>query len=316
MARRAEIAAAAARLGYRPDPMLASLSAYRQSKRPVEIRSAIAWINQWPNPKMLRKLQEFDSYWHGAHDFAERLGYHLEEIIVGADMSPERLQQILAARNINGILVPPHQQELNLPGFDWNRFSVIRLGTSVHQIRSHIVTSDQLKCASLAFEQIWARGYRRIGFVTSDRFDRNTGSNFRAGYLSAQDKMVPLRQHLAPLLISEENSAADLKALKRWMHLAKPDALLTTPANFPELLKMAGLRVPADIAVAATSTRDGKFDSGVDQNPYEVGRVALATLAAMVQQNERGLPEYCRRILVEGKWVDGKSLPKKITPNH
>src|ERR1700712_5330659 len=59
-ARRQEIAEAAERLGYRPDPMLSSLAAYRQAKKPMEIRSTVAWLNQWPNPRDLRRFQEFD----------------------------------------------------------------------------------------------------------------------------------------------------------------------------------------------------------------------------------------------------------------
>ena len=40
-----EIEAAARTLGYRPDPMLSSLAAYRQAKKPAEIHATVAWIN-------------------------------------------------------------------------------------------------------------------------------------------------------------------------------------------------------------------------------------------------------------------------------
>ena len=71
-ARRAEVKAMADKLGYRPDPMLASLVAYRQSKRPAGIRACLGWINQWPRPEELREHKEFDKYWLGARDAAER----------------------------------------------------------------------------------------------------------------------------------------------------------------------------------------------------------------------------------------------------
>ncbi len=310
-ARRQEIAAVAERLGYRPDPMLSSLSAYRQAKRSVEIRSTVAWINQWRNPRELRRFQEFDAYWRGASDYAARLGYRLDEFEVGKDMTPARLQQILLARNVRGILIPPHSNDLALPDFDWAQFSVVRLGISVKQPRAHIVTSDQLNCTAMAFDQIWERGYRRIAYVTAHRFDRNTGGNFRAGYLSAQDVHVPLRRHLAPLALSEESTPADVRTLRKWLRTVKPDAIITALGNLPELLDRAGCRVPDDLGVAALSLLDGHFDSGVDQNSLEVGHVAMATLAALIHQNERGIPQYCRRILVEGRWVDGTSLPDR-----
>ncbi|HEY8993545.1 MAG TPA: LacI family DNA-binding transcriptional regulator [Lacunisphaera sp.] len=309
--RRQEIAAAAERLGYRPDPMLASLSAYRQAKKPVEIRSTVAWLNQWPEARQLRRFQEFDAYWRGAHDYAVRLGYRLEEFVVGKDMTAARLQQILLARNVRGILIPPHTNGLHLPDFDWSQFSVVRLGISVKSPRAHIVTSDQKNCAAMAFDEMWVRGYRRIAYVTAHRFDRNTGGNFRAGYLSAQDVHVPLRRHLAPFSLSEENTPADVRTLRKWLRTAKPDAIISALGNLPELLDRAGYRVPDDLGVAVLSLLDGHFDAGVDQNSIEVGRVAMATLAALIHQNERGVPQYCRRVLVEGRWVDGTSLPNR-----
>jgi DNA-binding LacI/PurR family transcriptional regulator len=269
----------------------------------------VAWINQWTNPRDLRRLQEFDAYWRGANDYAAQLGYRLEEFVVNKDMTPARLQQILLARNVRGILIPPHNNGLSLPDFDWSQFSIARLGISVKQPRAHIVTSDQLNCAAMAFDRIWERGYRRIAYVTAHRFDRNTGGNFRAGYLSAQDEHVPLRRHLAPLTLSEENTPADVRTLRQWLRTAKPDAIITALGKLPDLLDRAGCRVPGDIGVAALSLLDGHFDAGIDQNSLEVGRVVMATLASLIHQNERGIPQYCRRILVEGRWVDGSSLP-------
>ena len=95
-------------------------------------------------------------------------------------MPGARLQNILTTRNVRGIVLPPHADGLHLPDFDWNMFSVVRLGVSVTEPRAHVVTSDQMNCATLAFACIRERGYHRIGFVTSRQFDRKTGGNFRA----------------------------------------------------------------------------------------------------------------------------------------
>jgi LacI family transcriptional regulator len=309
--RRAEIKVAAEKLGYRPDPMLSSLAAYRQAKHNVTIRATIAWINQWPDPKALRRWHEFDSYWKGATAAAEQLGYRLEEFVTSRDLPPERLQKILQTRGVRGILIPPHGHGLALPEFDWREFSLVRFGISVRHPRVHVVTSDQMNCAMMAFERIHERGYRRIGFVSSRNFDRNTGGNFRAGYLSAQDAFAPLKQHLPPLFLEEATTPAAAKALRTWLKNAKPDAVMTTHAGLHALLTQLDIKVPDDLPAAAISVLDGDFDAGVDQNSYEVGLVALRTLASLIHQNERGIPQYCRRILVEGRWVDGKSLPSR-----
>jgi LacI family transcriptional regulator len=309
--RRRQVEAAAARLGYRPDPMLSSLAAYRQAKQPVTIRSTVAWLNQWENPQALRQLHEFDGYWRGARATAERLGYRLEEFVVKRDLTAARLQKILLTRNIRGILIPPHPTGFDLPEFDWSLFSIVRFGASVKVPRAHIVTSDQTKCAAMAFARVHERGYRRIGYVSSLRFDRDTKGNFRAGYLSSQDALLPVRQHLPDLFLGETPTGREVRNLRRWLKTAAPDAIIATLSCLPELLEGAGCRVPDDIAVATLSVADGHFDSGVDQDSFEIGQVAMSTLAGLIYQNERGIPEHCRRILVEGQWVDGRSLPLK-----
>ena len=309
VARRQEVEAAAKRLGYRPDPMLSSLSAYRHSKRPVTIHSVIAWLNQWDDPKALRKLQEFAAYWRGAQDAAATLGYRLEEFVIDREMSGARLQKILTTRNVRGIVLPPHANGLHLPDFDWSLFSVVRLGVSVTEPRAHVITSDQMNCATLAFTKIRERGYRRIGYVTSRQFDRKTGGNFRAGYLAIQDALLPVKEHLEPLILEETDAVLDERVLRPWLKAWKPDALIATDPRVHAMLEDFGLNVPRDLAAATLSVLDGNFDAGVDQNSYETGGVAMRTLAGLIHQNERGIPQYCRRILVEGRWVDGASLP-------
>lgn len=312
--RRQQVAQTARKLGYRPDPMLSSLSAYRFAKRPATIRSVMAWLNQWPDPKALRRLKEFAAYWRGARDAAEALGYRLEEFILAPGLSGERLQDILATRNVRGVLLPPHPGGFALPHFNWSELSVVRLGVSVHEPATHVITSDQMRCATLAFTKIRDRGYQRIGFVTSRVHDRNTGGNFRAGYLAIQDATLPVERHLEPLILEERNAELDGRSLLPWLRRSRPDALITTDPRVHAMLTGLGIQVPRDLAAAALSVLDGNFDAGVDQNSYEIGQVAARTLASLIQQNERGVPHYCRRILVEGRWVDGASLPPATHP--
>jgi len=308
--RRREIQTEAERLGYRPDPMLTSLAAYRQAKRPVIIGSTIAWINQWKNPRALYRLHEFEAYWKGAQEAASRLGYRLEEFLLNAEMTGARLQRILLARGVRGILIPPHADgALAISDFDWSHFSVVRLGISVQYPRAHVVTSDQMNCSALALERVLKQGYRRVGYVSSRHFDRRTGGNFRAGFLSSQDALVPAKRQVLPLFLEEETTPACARRLRAWIKSAAPDAIISTLPELASLLQLIGCNVPRDIAVATLSVLDGNFDCGVDQNSHEVGLVAMRTLAGLIHVNERGIPRYCRRILVEGRWVDGSSLP-------
>jgi hypothetical protein len=132
--------------------------------------------------------------------------------------------------------------------------------------------------------------------------------------LSSQDGVLAPREQLPPLFLEEDFTAADAHRLEQWLKLQRPDAVIATHAKLSNLLAKIDVRVPRDLAVAALSVLDGNFDAGVDQNSVEVGRVAFRTLAGLVHQNERGIPLYCRRVLVEGRWIDGSSVPLRNKP--
>jgi len=300
----------AEKLGYRPDPMLASLQAYRRGREGPMIRACLGWINQWKRPEELRGFKEFDQYWRGAKAAAERMGYNLEEFRWPLGKPGARLQSILETRGVRGLLLPPQRDGMDIPDFDWGRFSLVRFGASVASLPAHSVTSDQSHCARLVYEKACERGYRRIGYVSEAGFEKNTEGHFRAGYLSAQIRSTPKARRLDPLQLSAE-PRKQARELGAWLRAQKPDAVVTTSPGLRSLLADLGLRVPRDIAVATTSVWDGNFDAGADQNSVEIGRVAVGALAGLILDNERGLPAYQRRILVEGRWVDGSSLPPR-----
>jgi DNA-binding LacI/PurR family transcriptional regulator len=176
-----------------------------------------------------------------------------------------------------------------------------------------MVTSDQSHCARLAFEKALEHGYKRVGYVSDVRFERNTHGHFREGYLNAQEELVPRGRHLKPLAVGADARRHEGELLA-WLQSEKPDAVVTTLATFRSIAQGLGLRVPQDIAVATTSVLDGNFDTGADQNSEEIGRVAVSTLASLILENQRGVPAYLRRILVEGRWVQGGSLPPLPPP--
>ena len=297
-------------MGHRPDPLLSALSQYRHNKLTKCIKAALAWINQWPNPKQLRSFHEFDLYWSGAADEAERCGFRLEEFIVDERMTPARLEKIFLTRNIQGILIPPRGTIIqNWGDFDWGKFCVVRFGHSIASPRAHVVTSDQLTDGMLAFENIWNLGYRRIGLVTSGKMH----TRFGAGYLFSQLKWCPdLR--LPALVLTQERGKQDQLLLKSWLKKNKPDALLTDVGELRGLLEAVQCRVPQDVGLAALSVLDGNADAGIDQNSKDIGKAAVQMLISLINHNEYGIPQVCRELLVEGQWINGSTLPPKIAP--
>jgi LacI family transcriptional regulator len=313
LTRRAEIKRAAKEMGYRPDPLLSSLAVYRRSQQPARIGGSLAWINHWEQPERLRKHKEFDGYWCGASEAAERFGYHLDEIRWPADCSAGRFERIILARGVRGVLVPPHRGAPDWGQFDWNKLSVIRFGMSVQTPDSNLVTSDQARAVGMALAQIHQYGYERIGLVVPVSYDSRLGGNYYGGFSWGQ-KILQLKHCLPPLMTDEatykDEPGNAKEALRKWLARHKPDAILTAEIQVPSMLRELGYRIPQDIAVAGTSG-DVPVDAGINQHSEEIGRIAVEMLVKQINIDERGVPPAPCRILVESHWVDGASMPKR-----
>jgi LacI family transcriptional regulator len=293
----------ASEMGYEPDPHLTVLSHYRHNRTRARVHAAIAWINCWPNPGELRRLREFDAYWQGASEGAKKLGYHLEEFVVDKNMPPDRVEKILLTRNIQGILLPPHREIPDLRGFHWDNFSVVRLGRAIPKPEMHVVSSDQVANAMLAFRKIREKGYQRIGYVGEDV----PGWLFAGGFLQSQ-LQLPKALRL-PILLLPPGDSGNQARLLHWMQKGKPEVILTEERELPTFLAAGGYRIPEDVALVGLSRLDGNISACIDQHAYEVGRVAILMVISLINDFARGIPLIFRQILVEGSWVDGPSCP-------
>lgn len=299
-------------LGYHPNPMATALGHLRSETRRHPVNTEIAWINYWEKPEQLRSYREFDLYWKGAYAAAEQYGYRLEEFSCNKRLSPPQLERILLARNIRGILVPPHRPSDIPPGWKqmhWENFSIVRFGYSVDGLPVHVVTANHLVSGLLAVENIRKLGYGRIGFVTS----RSMATRFRAGFFMKNFEPEKEYEGITLILPNEIDTLEDLKILSAWLKKHRPNAILTDIASMRNALEKIGYRVPKDIGLASLSVLDGNADSGIYQNSEEVGRTAAENLISMINRNQYGIPKFVRETLIDGKWVDGTTLPPRRT---
>jgi DNA-binding LacI/PurR family transcriptional regulator len=310
---REKVQSVAKEMGYVPDPFLSALSAYRRRNELAKYQGTIAWVRHWRQSDFRNKLAYHRNTWLGACQAAKRFGYQVEEFVWQQDFSAKRFEQILLARGIQGILIQPHNPAPDWRGFGWNKYSIIRFGMSVPVPDTNLVTPDAFRNTALAVRKIHEYGYRRIGMVVMEH-DQHIGGNFRGGFLEAQTDLK-LTAVIPPLVSNGDVYQDDPKAangrLRRWLKEYRPDAILTTEPHLPRQLRELGLSIPKDVALAATNIHDVKLDAGIDDHAEAVGRIAVEMLVKQINISERGEPEDPCRILVEGRWRDGKSLPRR-----
>lgn len=307
--RREQVQALAKEMGYRPDPALASLMVYRQSRKGLAVSSAIAWVSQGDQPEKLRNPREVEAYRQGAIEAAELLGYHLEDLVWPADCSAERFEKTLLSRNVRGVIIPPGQV---LPSDLGENFSTISIGEAARHPASRVVGSDQLRDMVMAMERLHDYGYTRIGFVCPG--DWEGGVFLSSAYLAALQgfglvAVLPaLATSLAILETEPERGRQDFQA---WYLKNQPDVILTTVVDTRDHLAALNLTAPADVALAGMSVDDLGISAGIDPNSREIGRAAVEVLVSLINNNDRGRPIAPRRILIEGVWRDGDSLPRR-----
>jgi DNA-binding LacI/PurR family transcriptional regulator len=304
---REQVRNAVQKTGYRPDPMLSALAHYRRGRTQTPIGAELALINHWPNPGELWSYREFALYRKGALEEAERCGFRLEEFVLDNKLSPARLEKILRARNIRGLLLPPSGDVgPDYENLHWDNYCIVRFGHSIPFPHAHMVTSDQLTDGLIAFENMWKNGYRRIGLATSSKMH----TRFSAGFYLGQMRWSP-DVRLPVLVVTQKSNKEDRRLLKSWLKTNKPDAILTDQGELRVSLQTIGYKIPKDVGLAALSVLDGNADAGIDQNSEEIGKVAIQLLISLINHNECGIPKVCREVLVEGEWVNGSTLPPR-----
>lgn len=290
-------------LGYAPDPMLAGLSAYRQSRRPAVYQSNIAWIANHDKSKKLH--HGIRQYYEGAERRCRELGYNLEEIdLREVENNHARLGRILAAKGIRGLLLAPCDSPNGELCMDLSRFSAVRFGYSYRHPTLHTVTNAQFRTALLTMQHLGELGYRRIGIILGHEFDERTAWNFLGGFRAGQQS-IPKSSRVEPFY---RDSIQRGRKIASWITKYKVDCVVDVGGAAYLDLKALGLGIPEEIGYANMDLTTFKTDvSGMYQNSLRIGASAVNLLVGMVQRGEQGIPDIPSHLYIESRWNPGKT---------
>lgn len=320
---RKRIQALAEEMGYRPDPIMRALVAYRGKIMERRNTPTLAYVTNWTTRWGWKKVTAHPDFYAGAEAMAKQLGYKLEHFWMREPgLTDGRLSRMLYARGINGVIIASHGREMgDAVQFDWPSFSAVKIDYFPHQPVLHNVTNNQCDIVRLAMQKVIAMGYRRIGFVMHRGWDHAVDHLWTAGFLCEQQHL-PAREHVpahifpAPEPVEgwfNENNApviADRAELEKWLERHRPDVVISKGAFVLPRFREMGLKIPRDLAFVDVFLEDfGGATAGVRQNHQTVGGVAVEILAGQLQHNKFGVPEIPTTTFVEGTWFDGATCP-------
>jgi LacI family transcriptional regulator len=293
----------AEQMGYRPDPMLSALTAYRSRVKLRKQRNALAFVigpylqNSWGD------------ILESARERAERLGFDLQTYIWREDLSPARQSEILHSRGIKGIIVGPLTKEshmIELP-LRINYFSFVAIGRFISSPLINTVTPNHFGSVRQAMDRLRQHGYRRIGLALLERLNYHVDDRIRTAYLGYESNL-PEEERIPMCHPAREES--ETEQILRWIETEKPDAILSYNHIHDHLVE-AGIRIPEDVGFASlnlNSRREGQL-AGTNVNDRMVGQVAVNFLNSQLLIGEIGEPEVRQTLIVDTFWEDGPTAP-------
>jgi len=309
----------AEKMGYRPDPALSALVAYRHRARLAKDQPTLAYVTNWDTQWGWREhVAAHRMFFEGATAKAALLGYRLEHFWLGErGLTPRRLSDILAARGITGVILASHRLAADVPlDFDWLRLSAVKIDFFPREPAMHNVTNDQRAVIQMAVRRAREAGYRRIGLVMPTWWDEIVDLAWSAGFL-AEQQALPAAARVPILLYDdpERECLVPRPLLAEWLRRHQPEAIVSYEPFVRPQLAALGVAVPQDVAFADIflTKVDGRT-AGVRQNCHRVGELAVEILAGQLHQNVLGLPGIPISTLVEGTWFEGTSLPACPAP--
>ncbi len=308
-ATRERVLSAAKALNYQPDPHLARMMSLVRGKKRQRVRAVIAVIREHvPNDDLLSASYQYVPI-EDVHRRAEGYGYAVEEFWLGRDgLTPERLQRVLHARGIDGVIVSPQSRELPCSRIDYTGFAAAAFGHVMREPALHLSAGNMMMGIQMATTQLTERGYQRIGLAVTQWVDDRAQNGYCAAMLSFQDTLPPARR-VPTLLLPHNNISRSFGAFSEWMRTHQPDALITFDTHVPGWLKRLNLRVPEDIGfVVHDWTPSMQEYAGIHQRRDHVAAAAVDLVATQLAQNERGLPTVPRQIMIPPQWVEGPSI--------
>ncbi len=304
----------AERLGYQKNALVSMLTAQIRAGRLQKTTSTLAYLTTLSTPRIPVINATYHLFFEGAKKRAEELGYGLDVVWrKESAMTGSRMTKILQARGIRGLLVAPRPAPLSHITLDWNKFAAACIGHSLPAPKLHLAGAHHTRIIETALRMIRKHHYKRVGFAVLPSCDHYAQYTFSSRFLFYQS-LIPASDRIPPLYhpTKGDDREIDLPKLERWFSKNKPDVILGVGPQIWDWLTMLKISVPSDVAFVdiCLPNTDGSC-AGIFEMPDIIAASAVDLLVEQIHQNQRGIPDHPKSVAIEGKWIDGRTLPKR-----
>ena len=299
------IVQAARRAGYRPNPLVGSLMAAMRRTSHGGFQGSLIAVNTTSDPRPALTLYHRQVF-EGALRRARELGYSLELCWVGPHaLSLPRLDAVLRARAVPGVVVMPLIETSDFSALDWEPLAAVMLDHCLGAPSLHTVLPDHQLSILGALERLTKYGYSRPGLVVAWPRDARVKHKWTAGFSS----FCHGHRLTAPVpVLSRETITRE--AFLEWYHANKPDVVLAhLQSEITRWLRDVGVEIPRHVGfVQLNWTERTAPCAGMDLQPALLGAAAVESVVAQLQRNEHGIPAHPKTITLAARWVEGATI--------
>jgi LacI family transcriptional regulator len=299
-------------LGYAKNPVVSHLMAELRKAHPAGYRRTFALLNANLDARAFTRHPTVPAYVAGCRRRAALHGYALDEFwLHDPALYGERLNRILRARGIRGVIVVGLMRDNRLPqrfSVTWQNHAVVVTGVRTRNPTLPFACADHHSLVLDAMEQARRLGYRRPALVLEQAIDTLVDGRFSAAFWLGQQSL-PASDRL-PIFVDVETARAEPALFHKWRERHRPDVILTLHTVVREWLQAAGLRAPRDLGLVQLELRRDCEDwAGIDQHNDLTGEAAVDMLISQLHNNDiLGMPSSPRATFIGGSWRDGGTV--------
>ena len=296
-ARREEIQKVAEALGYRPNPMVASLMSHLRESKPPPQRTGLLYLvsgespsaGPWPG-------HPFDLYFRGAAERAARHGFRLERFwIREPGLTEARIEKILKTRKIPGVIIGPKEDALPLPRLPWEQLAAVMIGHSYREPQFDHVYTNYYASTRLAMDFIQGELHPPVRMILPEQHDQNVRYLWRGRYLQ---KRMGQKHFKPPLVVNSPKRAVEWVQRNPGCTVLGTNLVLTW-------LQEANLREYMDFRFVSLNVEGRTELTGVLEPSWEIGTEAADMVISRVLLNRKGIPPKSHITLIVPEWQQG-----------
>jgi len=292
---RKRVEEAVAKFGYQPDPLMRLMrAASSRSNYPRERAVGLAYLDYDCDAYSLDIFEK-------ARDAASALGYEMKYFKCPAEMEAQRqLSRQMWMQGIQGLLFATPRIQLNISGFELEKFVLIGFGAKHHIPPIDTVGSDFFENLIIAANRCHELGMRRIGLRMSHQRDAYTGHRWFGAYSAFCHRKKLKLLYFDP----EENPGQDFVD---WVTKNRIEAIIGLQGirSFQKLLPNVFFACLNDWQAIEQKP---VAEAGHVLVPRELlAKEAVALLDYKLLRRNYGVPSWPRHISFEGQWSDLKS---------